>query len=93
MKHYIYPANLRRAARKWLWSLPAAVGLMLLLTGGVLALAFLHSFLLLGVAAVMALLTAHVSEATLWEYGCCAVRFFLGQQMFFPEEEKENRPS
>lgn len=87
MKHYIYPADLRRAARKYFWSLPVLAGLLLLMVAAILTAAFLHSFLLLGVAAVAALLTAHISDATLWEYGCCAVRFFLGQQTFFPEKE------
>lgn len=85
MKHYIYPANLRRASSKYFWSLPTLVVLLLLLVASVLLAAFLRSFILLGVTAAVALLTARISDTTLWEYGCCAVRFFFGQQLFFPE--------
>lgn len=86
MKHYIYPADLRRTARKYLWSVPVLVGLLLLLVAGMFVVVYLHSFILLGVTVVTALLTAHIADATLWEYGCCAVRFWLGQQILYPEE-------
>lgn len=74
---YIYPQNLKASANLWLWSLKdiGIIGVSLLLS--VLALAQLHSPLLLGITAVFAFLTIRLDDQTVLGFIKNSVRFFI----------------
>lgn len=84
MRQYLYPKNLRSAAKLWLWSLRDFGVLFILLLLSVVLLVCTHSVVPLALALAYGFLTIRPDSTTVMDFLRWAVEFFLtSQQTFF----------
>ena len=83
MNTYIYPENLRSQATLWMWSLKSVCVIGISLLFSILALAQLHTPLLLGITAGYAFLTIRLDETTVLDFIGHGIRYFISTQQYY----------
>jgi hypothetical protein len=88
MKTYLYPQNLKAAAKLWLWNLKdfAIIGVCLLIS--VAFLTQTKNGLPTALSLLYAFLTIRLEDTTIMDFLRCAVRFFLTSQQYFEWRER-----
>ena len=87
-QQYIYPQNLRAAAKLWLWSLRdvAIIGIAMIIS--VLALSVMHLYLPVVLTLLFGFMTIRMDDQTVLDYLKKAINYFLtSQQLFFWKDE------